>query len=73
MMVETSFGPKYPVAVVWEPNNASGQPQPFLCFEPMTGITNAVNLAQQGRYPGLQTIQPGGRWSESFWVKASGI
>ena len=72
-IVETSFGPKYPVAVVWEPNNASGQPQPFICFEPMTGITNAVNLAQQGKYPGLQTIQPGGRWSESFWVKASGI
>jgi aldose 1-epimerase len=73
MIVETNFGPKYPVAVVWEPNNPSGQPQPFICFEPMTGITNGVNLAQQGKYPGLQTVAPGARWSESFWVKASGI
>jgi aldose 1-epimerase len=73
MTVETSFGPKYPVAVVWEPNTQAGQPQPFICFEPMTGVTNAVNLAQQGKYPGLQTVAPGGRWSESFWVKTSGI
>jgi aldose 1-epimerase len=73
MVVETSFGPKYPVAVVWEPNNTAGQSQPFICFEPMTGVTNAVNLAQQGKYPGLQTLAPGARWTESFWVKASGI
>jgi len=73
MTVETSFGPKYPVAVVWEPNTQAGQAQPFICFEPMTGVTNAVNLAQQGKYPSLQMLAPGSRWTESFWVKASGI
>jgi aldose 1-epimerase len=73
MKVETMFGPKYPVAIVWEPNAQSGQPQPFICFEPMSGVTNAVNLAHDGKYPDLQTIPPGGRWSESFWIRASGI
>ena len=71
--VEIMFGPKYPVAVVWEPNTQGGQPQPFICFEPMTGITSAVNLAHEGKYPDLQMIPPGGRWSESFWIRASGI
>jgi aldose 1-epimerase len=71
--VETMFGPKYPVAVVWEPNNQSGQPQPFICFEPMTGITNAVNLAHDGKYPDLQIIPAGGKWSESFWIRTSGF
>jgi len=71
--VETMFGPKYPVAIVWEPNAPNGQPQPFICFEPMTGITSAVNLAHEGKYPDLQTIPPGGKWSESFWIRASGI
>jgi aldose 1-epimerase len=71
--VETMFGPKYPVAIVWEPNDPNGQPRQFICFEPMTGITSAVNLAHEGKYPDLQTIPPGGRWSESFWIRASGI
>jgi len=71
--VEIMFGPKYPAAVVWEPNTQAGQPQPFICFEPMTGITSAVNLAHEGKYPDLQMIPPGGRWSESFWIRASGI
>ncbi len=68
-MVETSFGPKYPAAVVWLPNQ-NGTPQPFICFEPMTAITNAANM--KGKYP-LQSIAPNARWTESFWVKASGF
>lgn len=72
-MVETSFGPKYPVSVIWVPNGPGGQPQPFLCIEPMSGITAATNLAQDGKYPGLQTVAPGARWTESFWIKATGI
>ena len=71
--VEILFGPKYPAAVVWEPNAQDGQAQPFICFEPMTGITNAVNMAHEGKYPDLQTIPAGGKWSESFWIRASGI
>jgi aldose 1-epimerase len=70
--LEASFGPNYPAAVVWVPNQ-NGQPQPFLCIEPMTGIANAINLAAAGKYPALQTIAPGARWMESFWIKASGL
>ena len=71
--IEAMFGPKYPVAVVWEPNDGNGQPQEFICFEPMAGITNAVNLNHEGKYPDLQTVPAGGKWSESFWVRATGI
>ena len=71
--IETMFGPKYPVAIVWEPNDPSGQPRPFICFEPMTGVTSAVNLAHEGKYPDLQTIPSGGKWTESFWIRTSGI
>ncbi|HTG74309.1 MAG TPA: hypothetical protein VMB70_11095, partial [Terriglobia bacterium] len=53
------------------PQNASSLN--FICFEPMAGITNAMNLAQKGLYKELQSIQPGGTWQESFWIKPSGF
>ena len=71
--VEAIFGPKYQASVVWEPNNADGSPREFICFEPMAGITNAINLHHAGKYPELQTVAAGQKWSESFWVRASGI
>jgi hypothetical protein len=37
----------------------------------MTGITNAVNLHHEGKYPDLQTVAPGAKWTESFWIRAS--
>ncbi len=66
--IEVAFGPKWQVAVVYSPSG-----QEFICFEPMAAITNAVNLAAEGKYPALQTLQPGGTWRESFRVRASGI
>ncbi len=71
--VEVLFGPKWQAAVVWEPNDGKGQPQQFICFEPMAGITNAVNLYHEGKYADLQMVAPGGKWSESFWVRTSGL
>jgi aldose 1-epimerase len=66
--IEVIYGPKYQVAVVFAPPN-----QNFICFEPMTAITNGVNLAHDGKYPELQTVAPGGTWRESFWVRFSGF
>lgn len=68
--VSVIYGPKYPVAVVYAPG---GPNRDFICFEPMTGITNGMNLAHEGKYPDLQAIPAGGIWKESFWVKASGF
>lgn len=45
----------------------------FICFEPMAGITNALNLAHKGGYKELQYIKSGGTWQESFWIKPSGF
>jgi aldose 1-epimerase len=66
--VSVVFGPKYPVSVVYAPAG-----RPFICFEPMTGVTNAFNLNHAGKYPELQSIPPGAVWKESFWVKTSGF
>ena len=45
----------------------------FVCFEPMAGITNALNLAHRGVYRELQSVAPGATWRESFWVRPSGF
>lgn len=66
--IEVVYGPKWIVAVVYEPAN-----QPYICFEPMAGITNGVNLAHDGKYSELQTLAPGATWKESFWIRPSGI
>jgi aldose 1-epimerase len=60
-------GAKYPVAVVYAPAG-----QDFICFEPMTGPTNAFNLAHEGVWADLQTIAPGEHWQESFRITPSG-
>lgn len=62
------YGPKFNVAVVYAPPGRD-----FICFEPMTGITNSMNLAHEGKYKDLQSIPPGGVWKESYWIKPSGF
>jgi aldose 1-epimerase len=66
--VSVIYGPRYTVAVVYAPPGRD-----FICFEPMAAITNAFNLAQEGKYKELQSIPPGGTWRESFWVSPSGF
>jgi aldose 1-epimerase len=71
--VETLFGPKYTVATVWLPAGPNGVPREFICFEPLSTIINGLNLAHEGKFPGLQTVAAGAKWTESFWIRASGI
>ncbi len=63
--LEVGFGQRFQVAVFFAPPG-----KPFLCFEPMTAITNAFNLAHEGKYGGLQHIGPGESWEEQFWIRA---
>ena len=66
--ISIKFGPKYTVAVVYAPPGRG-----FICFEPMSGVTNAFNLNHAGLYPELQSIAPGQTWVESFWIRPSGF
>lgn len=66
--VQVDYGPKYTVAVIYAPPR-----QNFVCFEPMTAITNGVNLAHEGKYTELQHIAPSETWSESFFVRTQGF
>lgn len=85
--IQVLFGPHYPAVVVWAPvpkNPPPANASPanrwrgigdgnFVCFEPMAGITDALNLAQKGLYKELQSIPPGQTWQASFWVKPIGF
>jgi aldose 1-epimerase len=72
--MQVVFGPNWRAAVVWAPKPSTpGQDRNFICFEPMAGITDAMNLAQKGLYKELQIIPPGGTWQESFWIQPSGF
>jgi aldose 1-epimerase len=66
--LEILFGSNYRAAVIWSPKD-----RPFVCVEPMAGITDAVNLAARGQYSELQSIAPGAAWRESFWVRPRGF
>ena len=66
--VDVAMGSRYRSAVIYAPTGRS-----FVCFEPMAGITNALNLAHRGVYKELQSVAPGDAWRESFWVKPSGF
>lgn len=59
-----AYGRKYTVAIVYAPAGHD-----YVCFEPMSAITNAFNLAHAGVYHDLQSVAPGQTWRESFWVR----
>ncbi|MBI3680239.1 MAG: aldose 1-epimerase [Acidobacteria bacterium] len=65
--IAARFGEKFRAGVVYAP-----QGRDFICFEPMSAITNAFNLAHAGKYPELQKIAPSGRWRESYWIRTEG-
>jgi aldose 1-epimerase len=73
--LEVVLGPHYRAVVVYapRPNPASPGDRNFICIEPMAGITDAMNLAQKGLYKELQSIPPGERWEESFWIRPKGF
>ena len=66
--VSVRFGPKFPIAIVYAP-----QTRNVVCFEPMTGLTDGFNLAHDGVFKNLQSIPPGGTWTESFWIRPTGF
>jgi aldose 1-epimerase len=66
--VTVAFGPRFSTAVVFAPKGRD-----FLCFEPMSAVTNAFNLAHAGVFQDLQAIPPGGEWRESFRIVPSGF
>jgi aldose 1-epimerase len=66
--ISVLYGPKYTVAVVYAPPG-----RPFICFEPMSAITDGFNLAHAGVYTELQSIPSGGTWRESFQVVPTGF
>lgn len=59
-----------PAATTAAPPNPANRG--FIAFEPMVGITNALNLAHKGVYKELQSIPPGEFWEESFWITTKG-
>jgi aldose 1-epimerase len=61
--VTVTYGPKYTIAIVYAPPGKN-----FICFEPMSAVTNAFNLARAGIYTELQSVKPGEVWRESFWI-----
>ncbi len=79
--LDVVLGPNYRAMVIYAPNPAAATQKPgappqnrkFICFEPMAGITNAMNLAHKGLYDDLQSVPPGETWEESFWVRTSGF
>ena len=65
-----SVGPPVPLSATVD---APAPPdRGFVAIEPYAGVTDSMNLAQKGLYKDLQSIQPGGSWQESFWIKPRG-
>ena len=66
--IDVGFGPNYRAAVVYAPAGRD-----FICFEPMAGITDALNLAHRALYTDVQYIPAAGYWKETFWIRPSGF
>jgi aldose 1-epimerase len=67
--LDVVIGRNYRAVVIWAPKPN----REFICFEPMAGITDALNLAQRGLYKELQSVTAGGTWDASFRLKPRGF
>ncbi len=65
-----SVGPPIPLSAI--EHSAIPPERGTIAIEPMAGISNSMNAAQEGTYSELQSIAPGGSWAESFWLKPTG-
>ena len=66
--VDVFFGEGFDTSVIYAPPRGA-----FVCFEPMAGITNALNLQHQGKYDALQSIAPGETWEAAFAIQPIGF
>ena len=75
--LDVSVGPKFKTILVLSRDNNANRMAPTargtVAFEPMAAVTNALNLAHKGLYKELQSIEPGGSWEESFWIRPRGF
>lgn len=82
--LDVLLGPRYRTVLLYVPPTSSGRgrgagggsaspPRDSVAIEPMAAVSNAMNLAHRGLYKDLQSIEPGGVWEESFWLRPSGF
>ena len=66
--IDVFFDDKFDTSVIYAPTRGA-----FVCFEPMAGITNALNLQHQGKYDALQSIQAGETWEGTYAIQPIGF
>ena len=66
--VDVFFGEGFDTSVIYAPPRGA-----FVCFEPMAGITNALNLQHRGTYNALQSIKAGETWQATFAIQPIGF
>lgn len=66
--IDVFFDDKFDTSVIYAPTRGA-----FVCFEPMAGITNALNLQHRGTYNALQSIEAGQTWQGTFAIKPVGF
>lgn len=75
--LDVVVGPKFKTILVLSRDNSANRMAAnapgTVAFEPMAAVTNAMNLAHRGLYQELQSIEPGGSWEESFWIRPRGF
>ena len=62
--IDVGYGSKFPVAVVYAPKEKD-----LVCFEPMTAPSDAFRLFAEKLWNGMQFVESGRSWEESFWVE----
>jgi aldose 1-epimerase len=66
--IDVFFDERFDTSVIYAP-----QGRAFVCFEPMAGITNALNLQHRGSYDALQSVEAGETWEGTFAIEPVGF
>ena len=66
--VEVVFDKNYATAILFAPFDPE-----MVCIEPQTGPTNAFNMQHEGKFNGLNVLDPGKKFKATFWIIPTGF
>ncbi|MGA3165679.1 MAG: aldose 1-epimerase [Terriglobia bacterium] len=66
--IEVVYGKEFQYAIVYAPLDHT-----LICIEPQTGPTNAFNLEHEGKFKGLDALDPGRTFEATYWIIPTGF
>ena len=72
--IRFEFDESFTHAIIYAPVDAAGNPGSFVAIEPVTHVTNGINLREEGwKDTGIRILDPGESWSTTWSLSVGDV